>query len=394
MRFELEEPGCSGRLLLDVSSHGVWRGSPLAATCSSPGGGARALARGTAAPLVPPRVRRRRLAMLASVTASARRLPAPRVPSRQAAQLLAGGLAGSVAKTCVAPLERIATMLMADRAGRFSMTQAARAAWREGGAAGLWRGHGATLLKARPAGRAGRRLALEALEAHGAECSPQQRLACRIFPASAINFGVFCGVKDLLLLRKRQGGSSSGSACGSGGGTEAGGAASGGRRAAAAAAPAEELGPAERMLAGAAAGAASSAVTYPLESLRVMMSVAGGMRGSLGACVAQVLRSQGAAGLYRGFRTCVLGDVLGNAIGFSLYEAGIRSAGELAGVGKGSNGGGLVAPSVGLSYGLFDWWLRRLTAAEAAQAQPAARSPSAAPADEAPADEAPADEAP
>ena len=89
-------------------------------------------------------------------------------------------------------------------------------------------------------------------------------------------------------------------------------------------APAPQLHVGDRLLAGAAAGAASVVVTYPLESLRTLMSVAGGMRGSLLQVAGRVVASQGAAGLYRGFQACLIGDMLGNALGFSLFEVGCR----------------------------------------------------------------------
>jgi hypothetical protein len=76
--------------------------------------------------------------------------------SRPLQQLLAGGVAGAVSKTLVAPLERVSTMLMTDghRAG-FGPSEALAHAWREGGLAGLFRGNAATLAKVRlPCGTA------------------------------------------------------------------------------------------------------------------------------------------------------------------------------------------------------------------------------------------------
>lgn len=156
-------------------------------------------------------------------------------------QLLAGGVAGAVSKTLVAPLERVSTMLMAD-AKRFSVGQAAAHAWRDG----LYRGHAATLLK--------------------------------IFPASAIQFAVFNGVKDRILAarvraqleqqqqrRPEQGAGLHPPHSSSAAPAQA-------ATAAAAAASPPELENHERLLAGAAAGAAAACACYPLESMRTAMS--------------------------------------------------------------------------------------------------------------------------
>ena len=62
---------------------------------------------------------------------------------RSLRQFVAGGLAGAVSKTLVAPMERVSTLLMTDAQRRFSLGAAARHAWRDG----LYRGHAATLVK-------------------------------------------------------------------------------------------------------------------------------------------------------------------------------------------------------------------------------------------------------
>lgn len=184
-------------------------------------------------------------------------------------QLLAGGVAGAVSKTLVAPLERVSTMLMTDGGCGFGVGEAVAHAWREGGLAGLFRGNAATLAK--------------------------------IFPASAIQFAVFHSVKDALLSMRSSDASPAQRAQQDG-----------------------ELSNAERLLAGAAAGAASASVTYPLESTRTLMSVAGGMEGSLVAVGRRVVASGGMRALYRGAQAAILADVMGNALGFTFYEIGNR----------------------------------------------------------------------
>lgn len=201
--------------------------------------------------------------------------------------LLAGGVAGAVSKTLVAPLERISTMVMADahRSG-LGVGEAVAAAWREGGLSGLFRGNAATLAK--------------------------------IFPSSAIQFAVFHGVKDTLLARKHSMRPGTISQAGTGRAGEAPCSKAGLREV-------QELTNAERLMAGAAAGAASVSFTYPLESARTLMSVAGGMEGSVLHVCRRMVASGGMEALYRGFKATLLGDVMGNALGFTFYEMGNRA---------------------------------------------------------------------
>ena len=62
---------------------------------------------------------------------------------------ISGGTAGALAKTLVAPLERMRTIAMASPAG-MSISQALKTAWSDGGALGLFKGNMATILKAVP----------------------------------------------------------------------------------------------------------------------------------------------------------------------------------------------------------------------------------------------------
>ncbi|KAL4457412.1 hypothetical protein ABPG75_012277 [Micractinium tetrahymenae] len=229
-------------------------------------------------------------------------------------QFLAGGVAGAVSKTLVAPLERVSTMLMAD-AKRFSVGQAAAHAWKDG----LYRGHAATLIK--------------------------------IFPASAIQFAVFNGLKDRMLAARQQAqqaqhvqqqqqqhgvdarqqrqqgvpatAASAAAPTAASSAASAASAAASTAAAAAAAAPLE-LENHERLLAGAAAGAAAACACYPLESLRTMMGVAGGVRGNLLQVAHTVVAAHGVGALYKGFRASLIGDILGNSLGFTAYEIGTR----------------------------------------------------------------------
>lgn len=163
---------------------------------------------------------------------------------------------------------------MTDR--KFTVGGAARHAWLDGGLKGLFRGNHATILK--------------------------------IFPSSAIQFSIFHGIKDRILASrqpispvgevKHVNISSSNISSSSEG----------------------ELTNVERLVAGAAAGAAAVTVTYPLEACRTFMSVSGGMKGSLLHVASTIVRSQGITAVYRGFKATLLGDMMGTSLGFAAYE--------------------------------------------------------------------------
>lgn len=57
-----------------------------------------------------------------------------------------------------------------------------------------------------------------------------------------------------------------------------------------------------------------------------LMSVAGGMEGSVLHVCRRMVASGGMEALYRGFKATLLGDVMGNALGFTFYEMGNRCA--------------------------------------------------------------------
>ena len=53
-------------------------------------------------------------------------------------------------------------------------------------------------------------------------------------------------------------------------------------------------------------------------------AVAGGLRGNLLQAARSVVAAHGMGALYKGFRASLIGDVLGNALGFTAYEIGNR----------------------------------------------------------------------
>ena len=194
-------------------------------------------------------------------------------------QLFAGGLAGIVARTAVAPLDRARTIIqdmglvrgpassVLDKSGIVHTTkppnalQVCRDVLRKEGPAGLFRGNMVSALK--------------------------------VVPANALQFAIFHKMKDdFLRARSDEDG-----------------------------APAEQLLLEERLASGAVAGALSTAACYPLDTLKSQMAVAGGLRGSVAAAASQLFREQGGLkAFYKGIGPTLLCDVIGSALGFTLYE--------------------------------------------------------------------------
>ena len=204
--------------------------------------------------------------------------------TRQAAgqrrkQLFAGGLAGIVGRTAVAPLDRARTIIqdmglvrgpassVLDKSGIVHTTkppnaaQVCRDVLRNEGPAGLFRGNMVSALK--------------------------------VVPANALQFAIFHKMKDdFLRARSDKDG-----------------------------APAEQLLLEERLASGAVAGALSTAACYPLDTLKSQMAVAGGLRGSVVTAATQLFREQGGLkAFYKGIGPTLLCDVIGSALGFTLYE--------------------------------------------------------------------------
>jgi len=173
--------------------------------------------------------------------------------------LVCGGVAGAIAKTVIAPGDRVKIIFQTDPTRHFTWS----AAWQMGcritseqGVRGLWRGHVATLL--------------------------------RVAPYSATSFAVFDPYKALLRAR----------------------------------APDLDP-VYTRFLAGAAAGTTATTLTYPFDLFRARMAASGGVEspydGYLRAAI-QVVRTEGPQALFSGLRPTLLGIVPYSGISFCMFE--------------------------------------------------------------------------
>mmetsp|Transcript_96327 Transcript_96327/g.277414 ORF Transcript_96327/g.277414 Transcript_96327/m.277414 type:complete len:543 (+) Transcript_96327:2-1630(+) len=174
-------------------------------------------------------------------------------------RLVCGGIAGSLAKTVIAPGDRIKILFQTDHVRRFSwqgVWDTARDIVRSQGPRGLWRGHGATLL--------------------------------RVAPYSATSFAVFDPYKG----RIRELAPGLGEIY-------------------------------VRFLAGAGAGMTATALTYPFDLFRARMAAHQGREGRYDGylrAAMQVVRTEGPLALFSGLRPTLLGIVPYSGITFCLYE--------------------------------------------------------------------------
>ncbi|CAL8462209.1 g1740 [Coccomyxa elongata] len=184
-------------------------------------------------------------------------------PKQPFQRLLAGGIAGMASRAAVAPFERMRTMYMADRT-QTSMAGCAHNMWKDGGVRGLFKGNLATILK--------------------------------VAPQTAIQFAVYDTITDAMLRSMASVESASGIH------------------------PSKQLSRWQHLLAGCAAGAAATVVTYPMETLRTHMALGGQ---SYRQCLADVLQAHGHRGLYKGFTSGVMSSAVSNGLGFASYETGL-----------------------------------------------------------------------
>lgn len=179
--------------------------------------------------------------------------------------LTAGGIAGAVSRTAVAPLERVKILLQtqtthgptAHYRGTF---HALRTIYAEEGFKGLVRGNAANVV--------------------------------RIFPASAIQFASFTQYKRIIAWLYPQD-------------------------------DVEKLSPLQLLSAGSLAGATSLLFTYPLELVRARLSVtsAAQLKTGLVGTLVDIVRAGGVRGAYKGFVPSVLGIVPYVGFDFAVYES-------------------------------------------------------------------------
>eukprot|EP01062_Namystynia_karyoxenos_P019150 TRINITY_DN17177_c0_g2_i1.p1 TRINITY_DN17177_c0_g2~~TRINITY_DN17177_c0_g2_i1.p1 ORF type:complete len:691 (+),score=217.39 TRINITY_DN17177_c0_g2_i1:75-2075(+) len=192
-------------------------------------------------------------------------------------QLVAGGLAGAIAKTVIAPADRIKILYQVNSQRIFTWGAAARSGlkiYTNEGLAGLWRGNGATML--------------------------------RVVPYSAVTFMTYeryYGLLSALTPEERR----------------------------------QDGAVALRFLAGSAAGVTAVAVTYPLDLLRARMAAHWGLvpqRESYAGSLLRIYQSEGVAALYSGIWPTLVGIVPYAGLSFMTFEtlkARIRARKQLSG---------------------------------------------------------------
>ncbi|XP_046397557.1 mitochondrial coenzyme A transporter SLC25A42 [Ischnura elegans] len=177
--------------------------------------------------------------------------------TRILSSLMAGAVAGALAKTVIAPLDRtkINFQISNREYNTMKALQFLRQSYREKGALSLWRGNSATM--------------------------------ARIIPYAAIQFSAHEQFKYLLDVDQR---------------------------------PGQETKPFVRFLSGSLAGVVSQSLTYPLDMARARMAVTHKDKyGSLSQVFVKIWREEGPRTLYRGYTPTVLGIIPYAGTSFATY---------------------------------------------------------------------------
>jgi len=208
--------------------------------------------------------------------------------SQKVTRFLLGGISGAFAKTLVAPLDRVKIIFQISRTP-FSLAGVAallRRTVEVDGWKGLFRGNFAQVL--------------------------------RVLPYSGSQLATFDVLSEAILSYRGIDASSNGV----------------GRSAA------SLLGPMDRMVAGAGAGAVSVFLTYPLDLLRARLAVQqelpGGTKGTVRGLwwtLREMVASGGVSSLYRGLSPTLLGIIPYAGISFTTYEALKQRSREIRGAG-------------------------------------------------------------
>jgi hypothetical protein len=200
---------------------------------------------------------------------------------KEVRNIVAGGIAGMIAKSVVAPVERI-KILYQVTATEFhlrNLPEVARNIVKNEGASAMWKGNTATLL--------------------------------RVFPYSGIQFMVFDRLKTHFLSQNQHFGTSNNSGDPDNGQRKWG------------------LSPLESLIAGMTAGVVSVLFTYPLDLTRAQLAVLKRHkhdRGTLGfyEVLTNNYRQRGAKGLFRGITPTLGGIIPYSGLAFTMNEQGKR----------------------------------------------------------------------
>jgi solute carrier family 25 phosphate transporter 23/24/25/41 len=175
-------------------------------------------------------------------------------------QLLAGGAAGTVSRTCTAPLDRLKVFFqvqsMYSEGGRhpFTLKSCLRHMLNEGGVRSLWRGNGINVIK--------------------------------IAPETALRFFAYEKAKGFLKGDKPS-----------------------------------NLKAHEKLLAGSTAGVIAQTTIYPMEVLKTRLALGRtGQYGGMSDCFRQIIRNEGWVGFYRGLTPSLLGIIPYAGIDLAVYE--------------------------------------------------------------------------
>jgi solute carrier family 25 phosphate transporter 23/24/25/41 len=249
-----------------------------------PPGGASATA--AASPSAPAALTAAAAATATATAAAAQQKPRGGAPNWDAARMFAaGGLAGACARTATAPLDRIKLLFQVQAVaggpgggvagGALAYTgvgQAARKILREEGALAFWKGNGVNVV--------------------------------RVLPYSAAQLASNDAYKRFLAARSLGGGGG-----GKGGGEGGGGGGGGG-----------DLSVPARLLAGACAGMTATALTHPLDTVRLRLALPSHpFRGAADA-FATIARTEGFFAFYRGLAPTLVGIAPYAAINFASYD--------------------------------------------------------------------------
>lgn len=171
--------------------------------------------------------------------------------------LIAGAVAGAVAKTVIAPLDRTKIHFQISNI-QFSVRDAyvfLCNTWRNEGFLALWRGNSATM--------------------------------ARIIPYAAIQYTAHEQYKRVLMCNSKR----------------------------------KHLPPAKRFIVGSMAGVTASSMTYPLDLVRARMAVTAKDRyHNLFEVIVKIKKEEGLRTLYRGFVPTLYGSVIYSGLGFCTYE--------------------------------------------------------------------------